>query len=54
MLEETSGVPKTNLLHEAGLLLNSDCLLRALSGVVLKTYKDKRFYNLYWQLFPYA
>lgn len=54
MLEGTSGVPKSNLLFEAGLLLNCDCLLRALSGVVLKTYKDKRLYNLYWQLFPYA
>lgn len=31
MLEGTSGVPKSNLLLEAGLLLNSDCLLRALS-----------------------
>lgn len=52
MLEGTSGVPESNLLLEAGLILNFDWLLRALSGVVLKTYKDKRFYNLSWQLFP--
>jgi len=54
MLEGTSGVPESNLLLEAGLVLNFDHLLRALSGVVLKTYKDKRCYNLSLQLFPCA
>lgn len=54
MLEGTCGVPVSNLLLKAGLILHFDWLLRALSDVVLKTYKDKRFYNLFasGRLFP--
>lgn len=54
VLEGTCGVPVSNLLLKAGLILHFDWLLRALSDVVLKTHKDKRFCNLFasWQLFP--
>lgn len=53
MMEVASGLSESNLLLEAGLILNFNQLLRALSGVILKTCK-KRFCNLSWQLFPYV